>query len=355
MSALTVREARLRRHRRVRGKIAGTAERPRLAVFRSNRGVFAQLVDDIHRQDARRVELDRPPKAFKTATRATQAREVGKALAAAAKAAGIEKGRLRPRRLPVPRTRQGSRRGSARGRTGLLMAVEVAESRELKERVVEINRVAKVVKGGRRFSFTALVVIGDEVDRVGVGYGKAREVPLAISKAVDDAKKNLFTVPKHGQTITHEVLGQLRCGACAPAPGLAGNRRDRRRRRARGARARRYPRRAREVARDDEPDQHAEGRRGGAARAAPARGRRSRTWEGDPRRACRGSPEEVAASMSRLKLTQTRSGSASRRAIAARCARSVSGGSGRRASTTRARCSLACFVRCAISVKVEEI
>ncbi len=86
---------------------------------------------------------------------------------------------------------------------------EVAESRELKERVIEINRVAKVVKGGRRFSFTALVVIGDEVDRVGVGYGKAREVPLAISKAVDDAKKNIFSVPKHGTTITHEILGQF--------------------------------------------------------------------------------------------------------------------------------------------------
>jgi small subunit ribosomal protein S5 len=83
-----------------------------------------------------------------------------------------------------------------------------SDARELKERVVEINRVAKVVKGGRRFSFTALVVIGDEVDRVGVGYGKAREVPLAISKAVDDAKKNLFQVPKHGSTITHAVLGR---------------------------------------------------------------------------------------------------------------------------------------------------
>jgi small subunit ribosomal protein S5 len=83
------------------------------------------------------------------------------------------------------------------------------ETRELKERVIEINRVAKVVKGGRRFSFTALVVIGDEVDRVGVGYGKAREVPLAITKAVDDAKKNLFTVPKHGTTITHESLGNF--------------------------------------------------------------------------------------------------------------------------------------------------
>jgi len=81
------------------------------------------------------------------------------------------------------------------------------ETRELKERVIEINRVAKVVKGGRRFSFTALVVIGDEVERVGVGYGKAREVPLAITKAVDDAKKNLFTIPKHGTTITHESLG----------------------------------------------------------------------------------------------------------------------------------------------------
>jgi small subunit ribosomal protein S5 len=85
---------------------------------------------------------------------------------------------------------------------------EEREARELKERVVEINRVAKVVKGGRRFSFTALVVIGDEVDRVGVGYGKAREVPLAITKAVEDAKKNLFTVPKHGTTITHEILGR---------------------------------------------------------------------------------------------------------------------------------------------------
>ena len=83
------------------------------------------------------------------------------------------------------------------------------EKGELKERVVEINRVAKVVKGGRRFSFTALVVIGDEMDKVGLGYGKAREVPLAISKAVEDAKKNMFVVPRKGTTITHEIIGEF--------------------------------------------------------------------------------------------------------------------------------------------------
>lgn len=79
---------------------------------------------------------------------------------------------------------------------------------DLQERVVEINRVAKVVKGGRRFSFTALVVVGDEKSKVGIGYGKAREVPLAIQKAVERARKDMYTVPMHGSTITHQVIGR---------------------------------------------------------------------------------------------------------------------------------------------------
>src|SRR5664279_680178 len=114
---------------------------------------------------------------------------------------------------------------TSEGERGSTLAQIKAESLNLQESVIHINRVAKVVKGGRRFSFTALVAVGDGESTVGIGYGKAKEVPLAIQKAIEDALKNLFVVPKHGTTITHEIIGHFGAGRvlmrpCSPGTGV---------------------------------------------------------------------------------------------------------------------------------------
>jgi len=123
---------------------------------------------------------------------------------------------------PAEREREPRRGGRERNQNQRDRGARDADKSQFLERVVTINRVSKVVKGGRRFSFTALVVVGDGNGVVGVGYGKAREVPLAISKGVEEAKRNFFRVPRTGGTIPHPVQGEAAAGVVLLRPASSG-------------------------------------------------------------------------------------------------------------------------------------
>ena len=151
-------------------------------------------------------------------TQVTEATETTAAAGTADKAASSQDDRRGGRR--GERGDRGGRgeRGGRGGRDG----GREAEKSQFVERVVTINRVSKVVKGGRRFSFTALVVVGDGNGLVGVGYGKAKEVPAAIAKGVEEAKKSFFRVPRIGNTIPHRVQGEAAAGVVMLRPASAG-------------------------------------------------------------------------------------------------------------------------------------
>jgi small subunit ribosomal protein S5 len=127
--------------------------------------------------------------------------------------------------MPGPARRDSADRGDRRDRRDRRDGGRrdaAAEKNPFLERIVVTNRVAKVVQGGRRFSFTALVVVGDGDGKVGVGYGKAKEIPAAIAKGVEEAKKHMFTVPRIGGTIPHPVQGEAAAGVVLLRPASAG-------------------------------------------------------------------------------------------------------------------------------------
>jgi small subunit ribosomal protein S5 len=208
-----------RRRQRLRYQLRQkSVGRPRLSVFRSGKHIYAQIIDDAAgRTVAAASTLDKDLKAaLKTGADKDAASAVGKLIAERSKAAGVvavvfDRGSYlyhgRVKAL-AEAAREGGGKPRERERER-----DRETGDELIDKLVTINRVAKVVKGGRRFAFAALVVVGDQKGRVGYGAGKAREVPEAIRKATERAKKTMIRVPmKEGRTLHHDIRGKFGAG-----------------------------------------------------------------------------------------------------------------------------------------------
>ena len=218
---------RIKRHKRVRAKVSGTPERPRLNVFRSEKNIYAQIIDDVAGNTlVAASSLDKAIEGYGGNIAAATA--VGKLVAERAKAKGIETvvfdrgGYLYHGRV------QALAEGAREGGPGILREEENTmprferEQSEYMEKLVFLNRVSKTVKGGRVAKFSALMVVGDGKGKVGYGLGKAAEVPEAIRKGLEAAKKNMITVTLDGTTIPHETIGEFGAGRVLMKPAAPG-------------------------------------------------------------------------------------------------------------------------------------